>query len=186
MYRAVTFAVLRAGIEPDDQERVAAVAHAIDLTVGPPTVVDGIDATAAIRGPEITAAVSIVAANPEVRRAMVARQREWIAAHGGGVVEGRDIGTVVAPDAKVKIFLTASDNERARRRQRDEAASARDVDLDTLQAAISRRDTLDSSRLFSPLQPADDALIIDTTGRSASDVIAEVTDLVRVAVKEAP
>jgi len=102
------------------------------------------------------------------------------------VVEGRDIGTVVAPNARVKVYLTASDRERARRRQRDEEASAREVDVDSVQAAMARRDTFDSNRAVSPLQAADDALVIDTTGRSASEVVALVTDRVRLAVKEAP
>jgi cytidylate kinase len=186
MYRAVTFAVLEDGIDPGDRDRVAAMARAIDLVVGPPTVVNGVDATEAIRGPEVTAHVSAVAANPDVRAALVKRQQAWILEHGGGVVEGRDIGTVVAPNARVKVFLTASDRERARRRQRDEEASARDVDVDSVQAAMARRDTFDSNRAVSPLQAADDALVIDTTGRSASEVVALVTDRVRLAVKEAP
>jgi cytidylate kinase len=186
MYRAVTFAVLTAGLDPADRDRVAAVARGVDLSVGPPTMVNGVDATAAIRGPDVTAHVSVVAANPEVRRALVARQQAWIAEHGGGVVEGRDIGTVVAPAARVKVFLTASDSERARRRQHDEAKSDRDVDVESLRASMNRRDTFDASRSISPLQPAGDAVVIDTTGRTADEVIAVVTDRVRLAVKETP
>src|SRR5438270_14078362 len=101
------------------------------------------------------------------------RQRSWAAAHGGGVVEGRDIGTVVFPDADVKVFLTATDEERARRRQRDDAAP----DRASVAADLARRDQLDSSRPVSPLRPADDARVIDTTGRTVDDVVEEVLSL---------
>ena len=105
---------------------------------------------------------------------MVARQRAWVDRHGGGVVEGRDIGTVVFPDAAVKVFLTASDEERARRRQRDEEAAARPTEVEAVRDALARRDALDSGRAASPLRPADDALVIDTTGRTVDDVVAEI------------
>ncbi|MDQ4097452.1 MAG: (d)CMP kinase, partial [Actinomycetota bacterium] len=119
-----------------------------------------------LRTPEVNRAVSTVAAQPEVRTALVQRQREWAEAHGGGVVEGRDIGTVVFPDAAVKVFLTASEAERARRRGGDEDASD-----------IARRDQLDSSRAASPLVAADDAVVIDTTGRSVEDIVEEIVAL---------
>src|SRR5205807_3469290 len=125
MYRALTWAVLDAGIDPSDSPAVIGVAHALDLDIGPPVRVGGRDVNDAIRTPEVSAAVSVVAAVPEVRVRLVAAQREWIEAHGGGVVEGRDIGTVVAPDAVLKVYLVASEEERARRRQRqDDTAEA--------------------------------------------------------------
>ena len=123
MYRAVTWAVLDAGIDPADAAGVVGVAEALDLDVGPPVRVGGRDVNDAIRTAEVSAAVSVVAAVPDVRVRLVAAQREWIEVHGGGVVEGRDIGTVVAPDAILKIYLVASEEERARRRlQQDDAA----------------------------------------------------------------
>jgi cytidylate kinase len=109
-----------------------------------------------------------------VRKVLVERQRQWVEHHGGGVVEGRDIGTVVFPDATVKVFLTASGDERARRRQRDERAAERDVDVDDVRDALDRRDRLDSTRAASPLRRAADALAIDTTGRDPRDVVDEI------------
>jgi cytidylate kinase len=132
--------------------------------------------TAEIRGPAVTDAVSIVSAHPGVRKVLVGRQREWVEQHGGGVVEGRDIGTVVFPDAPVKVFLTASGDERARRRQRDERAADREVDVEAVRDALGRRDRLDSTRAASPLRQADDAIVIDTTTRDADDVVAEIVE----------
>lgn len=120
MYRAVTWAVLDGGLDPTDAAAVTAVARAIDLDVGPPVLVGGRDVNDAIRTAEVSAAVSLVAAVPEVRALLVAAQREWIEVHGGGVVEGRDIGTVVVPDAVLKVYLVASEEERARRRLRQD------------------------------------------------------------------
>lgn len=175
MYRAVTLAALDAGIDPADADAAAATARRsrIDLDDGR-VQLDGRDVTSQIRGPAVTDAVSIVSAHPRVREVLVGRQREWVERHGGGVVEGRDIGTVVFPDAPVKVFLTASDDERARRRQRDERAADRDVDVESVRKALGRRDQLDASRATSPLRRADDALVIDTTGRDADDVVAEI------------
>jgi CMP/dCMP kinase len=175
MYRAVTLAALVAGIDPVDADAAAATARRsrIDLDDGR-VQLDGRDVTSQIRGPAVTDAVSIVSAHPRVREVLVGRQREWVERHGGGVVEGRDIGTVVFPDAPVKVFLTASDDERARRRQRDERAADRDVDVESVRKALGRRDQLDASRATSPLRRADDALVIDTTGRDADDVVAEI------------
>ena len=128
MYRAVTWAVLDAGIDPNDAPAVAAVARTIELDVGPPVLVGGRDVNDAIRTAEVSAAVSPVAAVPEVRVVLVAAQREWIEVHGGGVVEGRDIGTVVVPDALLKIYLVASEEERARRRLRqDDVTETADI-----------------------------------------------------------
>jgi 3-phosphoshikimate 1-carboxyvinyltransferase len=163
MYRSVAWAALRRGIDPGDAEAVAAIARDARIEVGADaTVVDGTDVTAAIRSPEVSRAVSVVAANPEVRRHLVTRQRRWAAEHGGGVVEGRDIGSVVFPDARLKVYLTASPQERARRRD-DEPAGG-----------VARRDRLDSTRAASPLAVAEGAHVLDTTGRTAEDVVREV------------
>ena len=145
------------------------------------TRIDGRDVSAEIRGPEVTAAVSAVSAHAPVREVLVARQREWVAEHGGGVVEGRDIGTVVFPDAAVKVFLVADDAERARRRQRDERDADRKVAVESVQDSLTRRDALDSSRVVSPLRPADDAVVIDTTDRTVADITAEIADRYRAA-----
>jgi len=179
MYRAVTLAVLERGIPIDDGAACGTVADSVDLHVDGDAVLDGRDVTAAIRGPEVTAAVSLVSAHPEVRRSLVARQRAWVAAHGGGVVEGRDIGTVVFPDATVKVFLTASGDERAERRQRDEAAADRAIEVERVREELERRDRADSTRATSPLQVADDAIVLDTTGRAVADIVAEIVEQYR-------
>ena len=177
MYRAVTLAALDAGISLAAADSLADVARRshIDLDNGI-VLLDGRDVHDAIRGPEVTAAVSAVSAHPAVRAVLVDRQRAWVAEHGGGVVEGRDIGTIVFPDAPVKVFITATDAERARRRGLDEAAVARDADVDTLQRAMAARDDADASlgRALRPEQAAPDALVIDTTDREADSVIAEI------------
>lgn len=174
MYRALTLCVLGRGVDPADAGECARVADEMVLEVGARTLLHGRDVSAAIRGPEVTAHVSTVSAHPGVRTVLVARQRSWVAAHRGGVVEGRDIGTVVFPDARVKVFLTASDEERARRRQRDELAAHRDVAVDSVHADLARRDAVDSNRAVSPLKVAPDALVVDTTGRNVDDVVAEI------------
>jgi cytidylate kinase len=175
MYRAVTCAVLDAGVATDDAETCASIARKVVITVeGETTAVDGRDVSREIRGPEVTGAVSIVAAHPAVREILVAAQRAWVEEHGGGVVEGRDIGTVVFPDATVKVFLTASDEERARRRQLDEAAADRNVAVDEVKAALERRDAIDSGRKVSPLRAADDAIALDTTGVGVDAVVADI------------
>lgn len=166
MYRSVAFAVLRDSLDPADAEAVAALAAATKIDVDGTVLVDGEDATEAIRGPEVSAVVSIVSAHPDVRAELVRRQQEWAEAHGGGVVEGRDIGTVVFPDATLKVFLTASEDERVRRRaaQSGEAVAAH----------VTKRDEIDSKRTVSPLVAADDALVIDTTGRTIDEIVEEV------------
>jgi CMP/dCMP kinase len=175
MYRAVALAALEAGVALTDEHGCAALARKHVVSVdGGITTIDGRDVSAEIRGPEVTAAVSAVAAHPEVRSVLVAQQRAWVAEHGAGVVEGRDIGTVVFPAARLKVFLTASDDERARRRQRDEVASARAVAVDDVRTALARRDALDSGRVASPLRAADDAVLVDTTGRDIDGVVAEL------------
>jgi 3-phosphoshikimate 1-carboxyvinyltransferase len=164
MYRAVAALALERGILPEDSAAVAALAGttAPTIEVGDRVVIDGLDVTAVIRSAEVGRAVSVVAANPEVRHHLVQRQRAWAEAHGGGVVEGRDIGSVVFPHAHVKVFLTASPEERARRRN-DEAPEG-----------VARRDRIDSTRDASPLREADDAHRLDTTGRTVQDVVEEV------------
>jgi cytidylate kinase len=173
MYRAVAFAALRRMLDPDDDEKVAAVAREMSLDVSIAGVtVDGVDATVEIRGPEVTRAVSIVAANPEVRDEMRRRQREWAVAHGGGVIEGRDIGTVVFPDAELKVYLTAAPEARAQRR----AKEVTDLDYETVAADLARRDALDQGRDHSPLVEADDALTMDTTDRTIEQVVADLLE----------
>jgi cytidylate kinase len=180
MYRAVALAALEHDVALDDEPACAALAREHDIAVeAGATTIDGRDVSAAIRGPEATAAVSIVAAHPAVRKVLVARQRAWVERHGGGVVEGRDIGTVVFPVAPLKVYLTASDDERARRRQQDEVASARAVGVEAVRNAMSRRDALDSSRAVSPLRVANDAVEIDTTGRNVDDIVTELVDRAR-------
>ena len=173
MYRAVAFAAIRRGIDPEDAQRVADLARHIDLEVGESVKVDGADATIEIRSPEVTRAVSVVAANPAVRAELVARQREWAAAHDGGVVEGRDIGTVVFPDAEVKVYLTADDTERASRRSKEML----DLHYDQVAADIARRDHTDSTRASSPLSVAPDAVVLDTTGLGVDAVVATVLEM---------
>lgn len=172
MYRAVTFAAMRRGVL-DDPGAVAALAREVGLEVGRAgVVVDGVDATAAIRSPEVTGAVSRVAANSEVRAELVARQRDWARARGGGVIEGRDIASVVFPDAVLKLYLTASPRVRAERRVAEAGG-----DVDEMEAAITARDALDSSRADSPLVQADGSQVLDTTGRSIDEVLAAVEAL---------
>ena len=163
MYRAVTCEALFRGIEVHDAVAVAGVADDVSLTTLPRVTVNGRDVEDEIRGDEINVAVSVVAANPEVRASMVARQREFAAAQPlGTVVEGRDITTVVFPHASIKVFLTASLEERARRRG------------DEGEDSVARRDEADSTRAVSPLRQADDALVLDTTGRDVEDVAQEI------------
>jgi len=164
MYRAVAFAVLGRGIEPTaDDPALAEVARRVRLEVGERLLVDGVDVTDELRTPEVGRAVSVVAADPGVRAELVRRQRQWVTDRGGAVVEGRDIGSVVFPDATLRVYLTASDEERARRRGGDETA-----------ADVARRDRLDSTRAASPLVVPEGATVIDTTGRSVAEVVDEI------------
>lgn len=167
MYRAVAFTAMRRGIDPEDKALVAKIASELSLEVAERVMVDGVDATIEIRSPEVTRAVSEVAANPDVRKELVRRQREWAADHGGGVVEGRDIGTVVFPEAPVKVFMTASDEERAQRRSQEML----DMHYDVVAADIARRDHVDSTRQDAPLAVAPDAVVVDTTTRSVEQVV---------------
>jgi cytidylate kinase len=170
MYRSVTYAVLTQGIAPDNEEPVAAVAREIVIDLDPDgtVVVDGEDVTKVIRSPEVSAVVSVVAANQDVRAELVARQREWARKRGGGVLDGRDIGTVVFPKAKLKVFLTASTATRAARRARDENTA----DEEAVAADLSRRDAFDSGRRHDPLRQAPDALVVDTSDLTVDEVVA--------------
>jgi len=183
MYRIVTLAVLRAGIDVDDVDAVGAAAEDVDLAVGYDPDEDrsylaGEDVSAEIRGDEVTKAVSAVSAVPAVRTRLVRLQRELAAGQGSIVVEGRDIGTVVLPDADVKIFLTASAEERALRRNDQNIASGLGDDYEAVLADVKRRDHLDSTRAVSPLRAADDALVVDTSDMSEPQVVAHLLDLV--------
>jgi CMP/dCMP kinase len=171
MYRAVTFAALRRGIDPADTGPVAELARVVDLDVTTDHVrVDGVDATIEIRGPEVSRAVSLVAANPEVRAELVRRQREWAYERSGGVMEGRDIGTVVFPDAMLKVYLNARPEVRAERR----AAEVSDLDYETVAADMARRDAFDQGREADPLRPAADAVQFDTSDMSIDEIVAEL------------
>ncbi|MGB3286512.1 (d)CMP kinase [Mycolicibacter algericus] len=183
MYRAVTLAALRAGVALDDAGGIAAVARNIEVSVdsqpdGDRTYLGGEDVSREIRGDEVTGAVSAVAAVPEVRTRLVALQQQLAAAGGGVVVEGRDVGTVVLPDADVKIFLTASAETRARRRNDQNIAAGLRDDYPGVLADVRRRDELDSTRAVSPLRPADDAVIVDTGEMTQEQVIDHLRELV--------
>lgn len=175
MYRALTWAVLEAGVDPADGGEVTRLAHAtrIDLDDGAASVrVEGHDVTGSIRGPAVTAQVSAVSAHPDVRTEMVRRQRQWVARRGSAVVEGRDIGTVVFPEADLKVYLTAREEERARRR------AAQDIAVGGSESAvaadIARRDRLDSTRAASPLAVAGDAVVVDTTDRTVEEIVEDL------------
>ncbi|MET7970094.1 (d)CMP kinase [Micromonospora sp. NPDC005305] len=174
MYRALTWAVLRSGVDLADTESVAKVAGEVDLRIGTDpqgygVTVDGVDVAKEIRGPEVTGAVSAVAAVGAVRELLVARQRQVIADAGRIVVEGRDIGSVVAPDADLKVYLTASEAARAQRRSAEDA-----VDVAATAADLARRDKLDSTRKVNPLQQAPDAVVLDTTELGIDEVVARL------------
>ena len=173
MYRAVTFAALRRGIDPTEEADVAALAGTVQMAIDDSSVVvDGVDATVEIRGREVTAAVSAVASNGQVRSELVRRQREWVDEHTGGVVEGRDIGSVVFPDATLKLFVTASPRVRAERRVAEIGGDVAEVE-----ASIIERDRKDSTRSESPLTATDDAVVVDTTAMSIEDVVDHILGL---------
>jgi cytidylate kinase len=172
MYRSAALAALRSGASLDDGAALGSLVRGLRITFADGRVLlDGEDVTEVIRTPEVSAAASRVSVHPEVRDAMVQRQRALIAA-GDYVAEGRDIGTVVSPNATLKVFLTASDAERARRRAAETGELPADV-----QAAQSLRDARDRGREHGALRPADDAVEIDTTGLSADEVAARIADL---------
>ena len=177
MYRAITFAALRRGLDPTDEDHVAELSEAVDLSVdtgpnGTVVVVDGVDATIEIRGREVTSAVSAVAANSRVRSELVRRQRRWVNEHAGGVVEGRDIGSVVFPDATLKLYVTASPRVRAERRVAEIGGDVAEVE-----ASIIERDRKDSTRSDSPLTEANGSVLLDTSGLSIDEVVERVLAL---------
>jgi cytidylate kinase len=175
MYRAVAFAALRRGIQVSDDQRVAELSRGLELDVDDSRVfVDGVDATVDIRSREVTEAVSVVAANTPVREELRARQRKWADAHGGGVIEGRDIGSVVFPDATLKLYVTASPRIRAERRVGDIGGDVHEV-----AAAIAERDRRDMLRVDGPLRPADGAIVVDTTGLTVDEVVDHVLTLMQ-------
>ncbi|MDQ2649025.1 MAG: (d)CMP kinase [Actinomycetota bacterium] len=173
MYRGITFAALRRGVDPAEAETVARMVLDVELALeADRLVVDGADATVEIRGPEVSRAVSVVAANPAVRDEMVRRQRAWAAERGGGVLEGRDIGTVVFPDATLKVYLTADPEVRAARRSKEVS----DLDYETVAADLARRDAFDQAREVSPLTEAADAVVVDTTGLTVEEIVEGICE----------
>jgi cytidylate kinase len=186
MYRAATVAVLDAGVDLDDPEGIARAVAAADIEIGTSAEaevvrVDGEDVAARIRGTEVTRAVSPVSAVPAVRRLLVERQRALVAAADAVVVEGRDIGTVVLPDATLKIYLTAAPEVRAERRA-GQLGVTDPARIATIAADLRRRDEYDSSRADSPLRPAADAIVVDSTGLDRAAVVERVLDLAGTAV----
>ncbi len=179
-YRAAGLVALRSGTPLDDGTAVLAAIESVDIQIVEGTVtIDGVDVTQALRTDEVTKASSAVAIHPDVRSRIVALQRSWVEDHGGSaVVEGRDIGTVVFPDAPVKIYLTARPEVRAARRSGD--AEAGNKSTEQIAAELAARDHTDSSRKASPLRPADDADIIDTSDLSIDEVVRVVLELVEV------
>ncbi len=174
MYRCGALAALRGGADLDDGDAVGALVEGLGIDFdGRRVLLGGDDVTAAIRAPEVSAAASRVSVHPRVREAMVARQRQLIAA-GNYVAEGRDIGTVVSPESPLKVFLTASDEERARRR-----AEETGEDFEAVLAAQRQRDARDTEREHGALRAADDAVELDTTGFTQDEVVARVVVLAR-------
>lgn len=178
MYRAVGWKALHDAVPLDDEAAVARVARAASIEVNDNAVtIDGHDVTRAIRTPEIDRAAAAVARLPRVREVLVARQR-GIALDGGVVMEGRDIGTVVFPDAQIKVYLDASPAERARRRANDPAHSNVPAQVAEVATLLTERDRIDSTRTVSPLYAAADAIVVDTTNRSIDDVVQMVLRIV--------
>lgn len=186
MYRALTWLAVSRGIDPEDEERLASLARRSEMEVGPPPPdgteycsirVDGVDATPYLRVPAVEAAVSLVSRIAAVREVLVERQRE-LAQAGPMVMAGRDIGTVVLPDADLKIFLDAPRMERAERRVRQFAEQGRSADLAEVLTDLERRDELDSRRAVSPLRKAEDAIVIQTDALPLEEVVERVLTLV--------
>lgn len=182
MYRAVAYAAIRDGSDIRDVSAIGDLARRMDLHLGDgKVIVDGDDASIDIRTETVNSIVSVIAAYSPVRDEMRQRQRHWIAAHGGGVVEGRDIGTVVFPDAFLKVYLTASPEVRAMRR-----VSQSGGDVGEIALSIAERDRIDSTRADSPLRPADDAVIVDTSDMSIDEVVDCIGELFRVRSATSP
>jgi CMP/dCMP kinase len=183
MYRIMTLHMLRSSVDVDDPAAVAAASSDVPISVGYDPNEDrfflgGEDVSRQIRGDEVTRSVSAVSAVPEVRRELVQKQQELASGDGSVVVEGRDIGTVVLPDADVKFFLTASAETRAARRNDQNIASGLADAYDAVLADVRRRDHIDSTRAVSPLRPADDAIIVDTGDMTEAEVIAHLAQVV--------
>ena len=177
MYRAVTFAALETGISLEDEAAVSVLAKSCEMSVTEDSVlINKMDATKAIRGPVVTKAVSLVATNSEVRNELRSRQRDWAVQNSGGVIEGRDIGSVVFPDATLKVYLTASPIVRAKRRVAQDGG-----DVDQIAAEIAERDQRDSTRADSPLTKTTDAVIVDTSDQTIEDVVLHLRKLVNQA-----
>lgn len=184
MYRVATLRVLRSGVDLDDADAIVAAVKELPLTIGTDPsreviLLDGEDVSSEIRGNAVTKAVSAVSAVPEVREQLVALQRDMVTAAGRIVVEGRDIGTVVLPAADVKVYLTASAEARAQRRNAQNIAEGRGDDYQAVLADVQRRDNLDSTRKVSPLRPAEDAVLVDTSELNKDEVIDELFRVVR-------
>ena len=183
MYRVATLAVLRAGVDPADTARVIEATADLPLAVSDDpdstqVLLGGEDVKDEIRGPEVTRHVSAVSAIPEVRVNLVELQRKLTREAGRAIVEGRDIGTVVLPDAPAKIFMTASAEVRAQRRYNQDIAAGREADFDAVLADVQRRDDADSSRAASPLRPAEDAVLVDTSELTPDEVLQALTEVV--------
>lgn len=170
MYRCVALEVQNTGTDPNNAEVVGQIANNVSVVIERDAAkLNGIDVSGEIRTNEINAIVSIIAAHTPVRDAMREQQRRWIRDHQGGVVEGRDIGTVVFPDAILKVFLTASPDVRAERRVGESGG-----DISAVAASIAERDHLDSTRLDSPLRPSEGSVVVDSSNRSVEEVVAEI------------
>jgi len=184
-YRALTWLALQRGVDLEDEQGLAGLAARVDMKLGPPTAgscerctiwVDGEDRTSVLRQPEVEAGVSLVSRVPQVRRAMVALQRR-LASRRKVVMAGRDIGTVVLPNADLKVYLDASPEERARRRQEEMATLGRPFTESDVRQRILRRDAIDSGREDSPLRAAEDAIVINTDGLNQEQVVEKVLTL---------
>jgi len=187
MYRAVTLLAIERGLDLGDGDAIARAAERAVLELGDPpgsVRLDRRDISREIRGPAVSAGVSQVSSHPVVRALLRARQREWVERRGGGVVEGRDIGTVVFTDAPLKVFMSSNGEEWACGRHRGEQAAARPSDLESVRDAVDRRDTLDNRT--TPLNPAPDAVVIDTSGRDVDGVVKEVVERYEAAVGAQP
>lgn len=179
MFRAVTSLVLSSGLDTHDEIAVGSIAQSMNLVMEHGTVVaNGSDVTADIRSMAVTNAVSTVAANSLVRANMRDRQREWSDLNNGGVIEGRDIGTVVFPDAVIKVYLTASPRVRAERRVAEAGGN-----IDEIERSIAERDLKDSTRADSPLQESADSVVVDTSNRTIDDIVNSIVELVRERLK---
>lgn len=187
MYRAVTWLAIQRAIALEDKSALARLANETEIDVRPPAIadgrscdvlVDGVDVTWGIRAPEVDANVSVVSAYPEVRQALTGQQRR-IGKRGRVVMVGRDIGTVVLPEAELKIYLDASVEERARRRYQEINQRGEKADLENILSAMRKRDQIDSTRSVAPLRPAEDAIVLNSDHFSADEILEKVKELVR-------